>query len=190
MTSAPSASLVRLMLEIQGLKDLPRAGWVRERVESPESVAAHSWGVAWLALALRPARLDLARCLTYALIHDLAEVRVGDITPHDGVSKADKAQREADAIEAMGAHLPPGIADAWHAYEAQADPEARFVRQLDRLDMALTAAHYHVDGRLPSPQEFLRSASTAIDDPSLRNWLVEVARMLPARSAHDTNGER
>ena len=29
-----------------------------------------------------------------ALVHDLAESMVGDITPHDGVSKEDKYQRE------------------------------------------------------------------------------------------------
>ncbi len=33
-----------------------------------------------------------------ALVHDLAESTVGDITPHDGVSKEDKYQRELVSV--------------------------------------------------------------------------------------------
>ena len=33
-----------------GLKDVLRQGWVNAGVEAPESVAAHSWGMAVLAL--------------------------------------------------------------------------------------------------------------------------------------------
>lgn len=34
-----------------------------------------------------------------ALIHDVAESIVGDITPHDGVSNEDKHKLESDAIQ-------------------------------------------------------------------------------------------
>ena len=43
-----------LLLDVLGLKALDRTGWVRRGVQSAESVAAHSWGVAWLVLALCP----------------------------------------------------------------------------------------------------------------------------------------
>ena len=46
------------LLEALALKELPRAGWVRERVQQPESVAAHSWGVAWLVLVLCPEHIN------------------------------------------------------------------------------------------------------------------------------------
>ena len=45
--------------------------------------------------------LDGAKCVKMALVHDIAEAVVGDITPHDGVSKADKHAREAAAVEKM-----------------------------------------------------------------------------------------
>jgi 5'-deoxynucleotidase YfbR-like HD superfamily hydrolase len=32
-------------------------------------------------------RLDQSKCVQMALAHDMAEAVVGDITPHDGVSK-------------------------------------------------------------------------------------------------------
>ena len=44
---------------------------------------------------------DASKCVKMALMHDIAEALVGDITPHDGVSKADKHAREAAAVEKM-----------------------------------------------------------------------------------------
>ncbi|CAK0899040.1 unnamed protein product [Prorocentrum cordatum] len=81
--------------EALGLKDVARAGWLRRGVEAPESVAAHSWGVAFLASQLCPASLDRGRVLEMSIVHDLAEVRVGDITPRDGVPPAEKHRLEA-----------------------------------------------------------------------------------------------
>ena len=153
------------LLEVLGLKALPRAGWARVSVENPESVAAHSWGVAWLALVLLPPHLDRARALSYAVLHDLPEVRVGDITPADGVSRAEKHTREQAAAESLFS-TRPDLLDLWQAYERQEDPESRFVRQLDRLDMALQAVHYAREGT-EGVEQFLDSAAQVITDPTL-----------------------
>ncbi len=154
-------------IEALGLKALPRTGWVRSGVSSPESVAAHSWGVAWLVLALLPPELDRGRALAYAVLHDLAEVRTGDLTPQDGLSRAQKLAGERQALAAMLGPMGrgPALQAEWEAYEAQADPEARFVRQLDRLDMALQAVAYHDD--VHDMTEFLDSAAEIVDHPRL-----------------------
>ena len=36
----------------------------------------------------------LCRCVKMALVHDMAECIVGDLTPHDNVSKEEKHRRE------------------------------------------------------------------------------------------------
>lgn len=166
--AAPIDGALDAFLEALGLKALPRAGWLRHGLPA-ESVAGHSWGVAWLVLNLLPTDLDRERALTYALLHDLPEVRVGDLTPHDGVSRADKAAREASALDALTDPLPRGnaLARIWHAYEAQADPEARFVRQCDRLDMALQAVAY-AEQHDADTAEFLDSAAPVVTHPALR----------------------
>ena len=48
--------------ETLALKAVDRAGWVRRGVTRPESVAAHSWGIAWLVLLLLPCWRVRARC--------------------------------------------------------------------------------------------------------------------------------
>lgn len=164
-----SADVRRVLLETLGLKAVARAGWVRVGVRDPESVAAHTWGVAWLALALCPPGLDRGRALAIALAHDLAEVRVGDITPHDGVPKAEKHRREAQALRDLLAPLPNAaeLAALWTEYSAGVSPEARFVRACDKLDLALQAHHYAETQGAPTG-ELLDSALAALDDADLR----------------------
>jgi putative hydrolases of HD superfamily len=170
------------LLEGLSLKSLSRAGWVRKGVSGPESVAAHSWGICWLALALAPPELDLGKLLAYAALHDLPEVRVGDLTPADRVSKSEKARREHDAMAALARERPQLLA-MFEAYEAQADAEARFVRELDRLDMALQALAYHQRGAA-GMLEFVDSAAEVVRHPALRPSLDEVrARMISVSSS-------
>ena len=156
------------------LKHLDRAGWKRVGIQAPESVAAHSWGVAWLVLTLCPDDLDQALAMRLAVIHDLAEVTVGDITPHDGVSQADKAAREREAIDTLLAERPD-LRHLWQAYEAQACPEARFVHDCDRLDMALQALHYERE-RGAETDEFIESARRSIHHPELHAVLDAALR--------------
>lgn len=168
---ADAAAEIRAIQQAYALKDLPRAGWVRRGVPGAESVASHSWGVALLVLALLPEGLDLRRALTYAILHDLPEALAGDTTPHDGVPAADKHAREEAAMRALGAALPRGadLRAAWEAYERQEDAEARFVRELDRLDMAIEGDRYRARGL--DPAEFLTSAGRVVTTPALRALL-------------------
>ena len=152
------------LLEALGLKALDRAGWVRKGIEAPESVAAHSWGVAWLVLVLLPAELDRERALVYAVLHDLAEVRTGDLLPGQ-VPRPEKNRREQAAMAEL-CEERPDLQAAWEAYEAQADPESRFVREPDRLDMALQAVAYQRRTGTDLT-EFLDSAAQAIEHPDL-----------------------
>lgn len=153
-----------LLLEALRLKALPRAGWVRAGVEGAESVAAHSWGIAWLALLLCPEELDRERVLTIAMVHDLPEIRAGDITPHDGVSRQEKQARERSAARALLGDEPRLLA-AWQEYEDHQSAESRFVHALDKLDMALQAIRYARDQGVDT-DEFVESARQKVP-PSL-----------------------
>ena len=126
------------LIEALGLKEVVRAGWVRAGVQNPESVAAHSWGMAMLATQMCPEELDLKRVLQLCILHDVAEVKVGDITPHDNVSAEEKHRLESEAIDSMGIDAKEIFAE----YEGQKTPESQFVRYLDKLDMSLQAEIY------------------------------------------------
>ena len=150
--------------EILGLKNVLRAGWVRAGIESPESVAAHSWGMSMLALKLASKELDLARVLSLCIVHDIPEVRVGDLTPHD-----DTSTKAEDELKAM-TEIAPEWVGLFEEYEQGKTPEAKFVKQLDKLDMALQAEIYQSKFDIPL-SEFIESARLRIDDEVLKNLL-------------------
>lgn len=155
------------------LKETGRAGWLRVGISSPESVAAHSWGMGWLALVLAPPELDLQRVLALCLLHDLPEAVVGDVTPHDGISRQEKADRERSAAAVMlGAR--PDLWGLWEDYEKDRSPEAHFVHELDKLDMALQAIRYARE-RGADTAEFLESARASIHSPALQAVLEAAA---------------
>ncbi len=158
------------------LKHLPRAGWIRVGIVTPESVASHSWGMAWLVMRLCPVQLDRGRCLALAVMHDLPEVRVGDLTPHDGVSKTEKHAREAAAASDMLSDRPD-LLDLVREYAAQQTPESRFVRDLDKLDMALQAIVYSSQAHT---REFVESAWKGAHNPMVRALIAEAMARLPS----------
>lgn len=163
-----AADLEARLLDALALKDVARAGWLRVGIASPESVAAHSWGVAFLVLALCPRELDRGKALAIAILHDLAEAEVGDITPHDGVAKADKHAREAAAFASLTSPLRDRdeLMALWQEYEHGSSRESRFVKACDKLDMALQAKRYRSAGFDTS--ELIASALSALDDETLR----------------------
>ncbi len=159
------------------LKRLFRQGWLKRGVAEAdcESVADHSFGVALLALlAPLPADVpvDRGRAALLALVHELGEVYAGDITPVDGVSKEEKAALERASVDRVleGHPEAASIRALWEEFETESSPEARFVRQLDRLEMGLQAAVYRAEGK-PRMDEFLDSADRAVRSEELRALL-------------------
>ena len=166
-----------LLLEAIALKDVPRAGWIRHGIGSPESVAAHSWGVSWLVLVLCPPELDRHRALAMAILHDLPEVRCGDITPHDAISREEKDRLERDALRGLleGSPRQDELSGAWEEYQSADTAEARFVKACDKLDMALQAERYSLTHPETSLQEFVDSALSKLQDSELAGLIQRSA---------------
>ena len=128
----------------------------------PESVASHSWGMSILAMKLCPPSIDLSKVLQLCIVHDLPEAIVGDITPQDGVSKDEKHNLEKDAMFV----LEPEFMDLWEEYEEQSTKEAKFVKRLDKLDMAIQSFVYKNNQDLDN-NSFINSALKNLEDDDL-----------------------
>ncbi len=134
------------------LKRMPRAGWARRDVRNPETIGAHSFGTALLAMLLcraEKADVDMGKALKMALVHDLAEAVTGDITHYDpGYDKKDKMEREA--LLKMAANLEPEAAGEIiklnEEFMEGKTEEAKLVKRADKLDMFLTAHFYEKEG--------------------------------------------
>jgi putative hydrolase of HD superfamily len=171
--------------EINQLKQLYRQGWLQHGIPKTlcESVAEHSFSMALLALLLADAfspELDRQQVLLLALIHDLGEIYAGDFTPDDRLPAKEKHALEAWAIQQVFGGLPDGqrYIHLWQTYERGETPEARFVKQVDRLEMALQASLYARRG-YPDMQDFFDSARQTLGEGLLRQLLAEVEALRP-----------
>lgn len=174
--------LLRAYFELNQLKQLYRQGWLRRGLDEvrTETVADHSFAVAvlslWLAQAYYP-ELDLGRLVQLALLHELGEIYAGDIIPADGLPADEKSRREVESVRRVLSGLPSAEAclRLWQEFEDGSSPEARLVRQVDRLEMGLQAGVYALQGLLDG-DEFLKSARAALSDDALLRLLDELER--------------
>src|SRR5947208_2374093 len=139
----PNATLLDLLLELQALDRVPRSGYVLRGVAEPESVTEHSWHVLFLvwSLGARIPGIDVARAVEIALVHDLAELRIGDLprTSAHYFPAGAKREAEAAAMADVLAPLPARARELYAEYQAAATPEARLVQVLDARGRVVTA---------------------------------------------------
>ncbi len=162
------------------LKRVPRKGWIRKLgIERPESVADHSYRTALMAMLYSDQRgLDTARVLKMALLHDLPEAIVGDSIPGER-TRSQKLRLESVAMKRILATLPQEqrreYQRIWSEFNRGLTGEARLVRQVDKLEMAIQAHEYGRGRHLGGTAEFIQSARETVSDLDLLAMLLRVA---------------
>jgi len=124
------------------LKRVKRQGWLDAGIPASdvESVADHSFRTACIAAFMAPAdSLDVLKMVKMALIHDLAEPVIGDLTPRSGVPKKKKALMEEEAIRRLDSREALSL---WKEYDAGRTQEARLVREMDIVERVMQALDY------------------------------------------------
>lgn len=168
--------IMELLHKIAKLKNLKRTGWVDRKVPNPESVADHTFMTSIMTLLLADkTKLDKNKCLQMALIHDVAESIAGDITPYQK-NVGNKHKLEKKAIESIFKGNNKKFIRIWDEYEHGKTPEAKFVYQIDKMEMLLQAIEYkrkykNTDIKL---SEFYAYVQTRIKHPKI----LEILRKL------------
>lgn len=150
-----------LLFESLSMKKLPRMGWLIEKAPH-ESLADHSFGASIIAIALaRMEKLngqDESALLRRALLHDLHEARVGDLSRlQRQYVQADYARAEKEMLE--GTHLGPEIG------LLQGEKLAALCKDADKLDMLLQAIDYANAGN-KNMQRFIDASLVQIKSKS------------------------
>ncbi|KAH6959694.1 HD domain-containing protein [Ilyonectria sp. MPI-CAGE-AT-0026] len=142
-----------------------RAGWIRHSVGEIEVVAEHSWMMGALCFALpEDLNVDILRCIAMAVVHDMAEALVGDITPADKVPKPEKNRREAAAMDYIAKHLPNSpVRELWNEFEEGETQESQRVQDIDKLEMMVQALYYEKENnRTKDLSEFMEAAKKVV----------------------------
>ncbi len=182
LASVQNGSLALLLDRANDLKRLPRMGWLLAGVAPAESVADHSYGVAFLSLLLADfvneawaaeglaGPLSVERTLRLALLHDLAESLLTDLPKRSSalIGSGAKHAAEEEAMTSLLSSLPGGDSHLalWQEYDAASTPEARLVKDADKLEMVHQALCYEQRGQA-NLDEFWQGHS----------WYYTVSRM-------------
>jgi len=160
------------------LKNVPRQGW-KEKLEinNPESVAEHSYSTSVISMIISDLEgLNSEKIIKMALLHDLAESVIGDITP-DQITKNEKINKENLAMKQILKNLPSKIAEPyfeiWNEYQKNSSQEAKLIHDIDKLEMAFQAKFYQNNGISKEKlQTFFNTAKKKIKNKNLRNILL------------------
>ncbi|KAK2375952.1 5'-deoxynucleotidase HDDC2 [Trifolium repens] len=178
-SSSSSSSVIDFLTLCHRLKTTKRKGWVNHGIKGAESIADHMYRMALMALIADDfPGLSRERCIKIALVHDIAEAIVGDITPSDGVPKAEKSRMEQEALNKMCEVLGGGmradeIQELWSEYENNSSLEANVVKDFDKVEMILQALEYEIEhGKVLD--EFFISTAGKFQTEIGKNWAAEI----------------
>ncbi len=168
--------------------------------------------MAWVLGEEKGVNFDIKRILKIALVHDICEVFTGDITPYDGILPKDKKEwpelfdrwprfskikkskialakqkKEEKALNKLIAGLPQDLREElkslWLDYGQMATKEARFVKQVNRMETLLQALEYgRQDKRRPLKSWWIGSVEQ-VDDPILIKFMKELDKNFTKRPA-------
>lgn len=148
-------------------------------MKEPESIGDHMYRMGIMALVVPDIPgIDRDRCIKIALVHDIAEAIVGDITPSDGVPKAEKSRMEREALDQMCALLgepsrAKEIHELWMEYEENSTPEAKIVKDFDKVEMILQAMEYEKE-QGHDLEEFFQSTAGKFQTDVGKAWAAEI----------------
>lgn len=160
----------------------------------------------------RGKKINLERAIKMALIHDLCEVYAGDITPYDynslpknkkewpklfdswpRFSKSKKIKnflkkhkKEEAGLKKITSELPVALKKEmmglWHDYEKGSTKEARFVRQINRLETLLQAVEYSEETKKRPYHSWWVGSEEHIDDSLLKEFMSEIGEKFYRKS--------
>ena len=178
------SNIITLLNRAGVLKIVKRTGWVLEGIKDAESVADHTWRMSLLISLLAPKTLNKEKLLEMNNIHDLGEIGVGDIKWETGkkVIGDQEAKRKDEMIvmETIFGNYADGkkYIKLLQEFNEQKTPEAKFLKQIDKLEMALQALEYEQQGYSPTRlNQFWENAEKYLEGQSLEPIFRELQRM-------------
>lgn len=114
--------------------------------------------------------LDVGLVSQFSIVHDLPEIYAGDVPSYKRTEAAGTQKEKAEkiALERLYEELPPHSAALLKRYEDQREPEARFVRLIDKL---LPPAIHAVAPEVNKEDFFSRFNIKTIEDVNAANKL-------------------
>lgn len=142
-------NILSFLHTVEHLKLEKRTGWHKCGIpfEKTESIADHMYRMAIMVCVVQDDSIDKFKAVKMALVHDMAEALVGDITPACGISEDEKNRRETEAMQLIKETLgdnPFGLEaqQLWLEYAADFTKESQFVKDVDKTELIVQVVEY------------------------------------------------
>lgn len=130
-------------------------------------------------------KLDILKCCRMALIHDMAESLVGDITPADPVTKEEKSRRESETMDYICTNLlgkfngglnGKDVRQIWQEYEDSKTAESLFVHDIDKVELLLQMLEYERTSNCENDLGEFTWVASKIQSDEVKTWARQVFR--------------
>ncbi|QHS71799.1 5'-deoxynucleotidase SPAR_B03380 [Saccharomyces paradoxus] len=181
--SKPHPSYILAFLNVvQQLKIQKRTGYLDLGIKECESISDHMYRLGIITMLIKDPRVNRDKCVRIALVHDIAESLVGDITPVDPIGKEEKHRREWETIKYLCEVLinpyneiaAKEIMDDWLAYENVTSLEARYVKDIDKYEMLVQCFEYEREYKGTKNFDDFFGAVASIKTDEVKSWTSDL----------------
>ncbi|MCJ1424972.1 hypothetical protein MMC29_002860 [Sticta canariensis] len=171
---------------LERLKTTKREGWRKYGIVG-ESISDHMYRMAIITmLAPEPlaSTLNIPHCTKMALVHDMAESLVGDITPMDNVPSVEKHRREAETMDFMtgtllgtfsqGLDQGRRLREIFQEYEDSKTKESVFVHDIDKMELVLQMMEYERQSQATLDLSEFLGVVKKIQFKEVKVWCAEI----------------
>lgn len=196
---------------------MQRTGWVWRKVKNPETVAEHSFRAAFFAWILGASSgLRVGKMVELALLHDVCESFAGDLTPYYGMIPKDTKTRDLMAsrwirlpqkkkkaltekrealekkallklIKPLGKKTQQAVFSLWQEFEYGLSPEAKFVRQVDKIEAMLQGIEYFGTGRETVVKSWWEQIEELVEHPVIAKFVKGIEHHLYYKERTDVD---
>jgi len=179
--------IIDFIHELGVLKNTKRTGWQWRGITNCESIADHSYRVIILSMLLGDLMaengedVDMEKLLRMATLHEICEVRIGDI-PFPAVKyigKDIKKRAESEAVRDMTSQfgrVGKRYSQLFDEFEMGQTIEAKIVKAADKLEMMVQAWEYELCGH-KGLRDFFENNST-FEDIEFNEFLGKISKKL------------
>lgn len=167
---------------IKNLKLQKRTGWVQYGITDAESISDHMYRMGIISM-FAPSTIDSNRCVKIALVHDIAESIVGDITPVCPITKEEKHQRELDSVVYLRDLLKPfnepvanELYELWNEYENISTKEARFVKDVDKFELLVQCVEEEKRMNKTKDLSIFLEERKKIESAEVQSWVDDLLK--------------
>lgn len=214
--------ILNFLIEVNKLKEMSKTGWVLMKVKDPETIAAHTFRVAFATWLLSGKKnLNAQELLKIALSHDLCEVYAGDMTPFFYWDHLDRRKKKEEAILLKGVRLSQKekeergkikfekekkslsklifylkpklkkeIFSSWLEYENKISEEARFLKQVDRIETLLQSIEYFGTEEKTGGTSWWEGTEEIVEDPLLLEFLKVIQSKFYGKKFKEIKNEK